>query len=107
MKSCNFGHRENEAGRPRTVRTHLASELRKIVLTGDFGPSDRFPARTVLEKNLKANPVTLQRAVEELVDDGFLWTKGRSGTFVCRPLPHEHRSCAYPFADRWPEKPVC
>ena len=47
------------------------------------GPGDRMPSVRQLQRELRASPVTIQRAVAELVRRGALVTRPGDGTFVC------------------------
>ena len=56
--------------------------IRGHVLSGVWSPGFRIPTRHQLEKQFSCSSVTLQRAIDRLVLDGFLVSRGRLGTFV-------------------------
>ena len=69
----------------------IISRLRGRVLNGTFPPGGRIPKRTELEEEFRVSPVTMQKAIDKLVADGFLYARGKAGTFVAERPPHLHR----------------
>jgi DNA-binding transcriptional MocR family regulator len=58
------------------IESHLRREIRKA------RPGHRMPSVRSLQSELRASPVTIQRAVARLVADGLLVTRPGDGTFV-------------------------
>jgi len=75
----------------RTTNNQITRALRQRIVAGDLPPGRRLPTRLELEKQLGASSSTIQKAVHQLVTDGFLETRGRAGTFVSPKLPHLYR----------------
>ena len=65
--------------------------IRGHVLSGVWSPGFRIPTRHQLEKQFSCSSVTLQRAIDRLVLDGFLVSRGRLGTFVVDAPPNSNR----------------
>ncbi len=68
----------------------IAKELRQQILKGRLKPGERIPGRSELVSDYKASLGTIQRAINTLIDDGFLVSKGTFGTQVSRMPPHLH-----------------
>jgi DNA-binding transcriptional MocR family regulator len=58
------------------IEAHLRREIRRA------RPGHRMPSVRSLQRELRASPVTIQRAVARLVADGLLVTRPGDGTFV-------------------------
>jgi DNA-binding LacI/PurR family transcriptional regulator len=82
----------------------LAEKLRAQIVQGAWTPGMRLPDRSVLASELGACLVTLQEAVAQLVDEGFLLVGPRKkGTRVADTPPHLSRyRVIFPFTpDDW------
>lgn len=66
----------------------VAVELRAL-LRG-LGPGARLPTVRALMREQRASPVTIQRAVTQLVREGRLVTRPGDGTFVAQPARAAH-----------------
>ena len=66
----------------------IARELRLRIVSGEFGPGKRLPTRSELQQHFGTTKVTVQRAFDDLVEDGFILADGRRGTFVSATPPH-------------------
>lgn len=69
----------------------VAARLRTAIMRGRLSPGDTLPSRRVLQAELGAGSATVQRAVDELVADGFLVAEARQATFVAKHPPHLFR----------------
>ncbi|MEF3302096.1 GntR family transcriptional regulator [Paenibacillus sp. GYB003] len=49
---------------------------------GSMKPHDRLPSRTVLAETYKAARTTVERAISELIGEGYLYARDGSGTYV-------------------------
>jgi len=72
-------------------QVQIAEELRDRIVTGEFTPGTRLPTHNSLQNHYAASRATVQRAIDELREEGFLRSKGRAGTFVCEQPPHLSR----------------
>jgi DNA-binding LacI/PurR family transcriptional regulator len=71
--------------------TAVERVLRERILANRLPSGGRLPNRTDLLGEMQCSPLTLQRAIDGLRDDGFVHTRGRAGTFVVPHPPHLHR----------------
>jgi len=93
--------------RPAGKRQRLLSELRARILDGQYRPGQRIPTRVELLEQFNVSTLTLQKALDRLIEEGFLVARGRSGTFVTEAPPHlAHFALVFPHRDRpaspWP-----
>lgn len=79
---------------PSTITTRQApkhdgitDKLRSAIARGKLKPGQRLPVRTELESQLNASRMTVQKALDELIRDGFVVSKGKLGTFVADTPP--------------------
>lgn len=69
-------------------RIEIDRELRQRIINAKYPPGSRLPTRVELEKEFDVSSITIQRAVNLLVEDGFAVAKGREGTFATENPPH-------------------
>ena len=77
--------------RPAIKEARIAQHLRQQIVRGDLTPGMQLPKRVDLEQEYSVSPLTLQRALQQLIDDGFLYAKTGQGTFVAANPPHLSR----------------
>jgi hypothetical protein len=65
--------------------------LRGQIIRGHYAPGTRVPTRDEMEKRFLASRVTIQRAFDALIREGFVEPRGRLGTFVSHTPPHLFR----------------
>lgn len=75
-------------GRPPSQRDRVVQALRDDIVSGRIGPSSRLPTQAVLTERFDVSTITLQRAIEQLADDGFVVSRPRQGVFVREHPPH-------------------
>ena len=75
----------------RQSRHDLEQELRRRISEGVYKPGSRLPLRRELLDEFRASPLTLQRAMDRLTEQGFILPQGTRGTFVAERLPN--RTC--------------
>ena len=66
----------------------IVGDLRGRIVKGDLGPGSRLPTRSDLIDLYGVSSVTIQRAFDRLILDGFVFSRGSQGTFVCDTPPH-------------------
>ena len=97
---------------PQTVRREsvknqtVMRDLRAQITSGHLLPGGRLPTRFELERHYGASRLTVQRALDQLVRDGFVYVQGRQATYVSKTPPHLHRvALAFPNhlhqSDEW------
>lgn len=74
--------------RPAATRESILTYLREQIVSGELPPGSRLPTRRELELQLGTTLVTIQRAFEILQENGFVDSRGKSGTFVADRPPH-------------------
>jgi len=62
--------------------TDVAAALRKDIAAGKLKPGQRLPNRIDLGKRFNAGMSVVQRAIDDLMQDGLLHARPRAGTFV-------------------------
>lgn len=75
----------------RHSRSAIEQELRQRIRDGRYAPGSRLPLRREFLREFGASPLTLQRAMDRLAEQGFIRAQGTRGTFVAPRLPN--RSC--------------
>lgn len=78
-------------GRPAVRREEIVDHLRQRIITGRLKPQDRLPTRRQLQARFRASLATVQEALQQLTDDGFVEPRGKAGTFVTAQPPHTRR----------------
>ena len=68
----------------------IVRELRQQIVKGNLKTGERIPHRSELVSNYKVSLGTIQRAINILINDGFLISKGAFGTQVSETPPHLH-----------------
>jgi len=69
-----------DAGSPDWPYQQVASRLRERIRAGELGP--RLPSYMALAHELGVSPMTVQRAIRVLRDEGLVVTYPSRGTFV-------------------------
>ncbi len=81
----------------------IIDKLRSAIVQGKLKPGDRLPVRTELEIQHNASRVTVQKALDELIRDGFVVSKGKLGTFIADTPPClNHYGLILPFSPTHP-----
>jgi GntR family transcriptional regulator len=60
----------------------LAAILRERIRTGQLKHLDPLPSETTLEQEFEVSRDTVRRAIQELRDEGLVFTVRRRGTYV-------------------------
>jgi|GEM_PF-1768897 len=78
----------------------VAQWMRRRIFGGDWNPGERIPTNRKLAQTAGVSLVTVQKAADALLREGFIDTAGRRGTFVSDRPPHQSRfAVAYPFGE--------
>jgi len=78
----------------------ILHQLREQILRGEFRPGDQFPTLDDLEQSFQASRVTVHKALNRLAEEGFVYTRGRRGTYVSDHPPH-----LWHYAMVFPDRP--
>lgn len=74
--------------RPAAKEQALTDKLRRAIVSGLHAPGMRLPVRRDLQRRFNVSSVTVQRAMDMLMADGFIRADGRAGSFVADRPPH-------------------
>jgi DNA-binding transcriptional regulator YhcF (GntR family) len=66
----------------RPVYLQIAERITKSVLSAEFRPGEQLPTVRQLAMHAAVNPNTVQRAYQELENDGIIIVRGTLGRFV-------------------------
>ena len=74
--------------RPFVKQGIILETLRQQIISGDWKPSTQIPTREELQNRFGVARTTLQRTLDQLTRDGFVYSRGKLGTFVADNPPH-------------------
>lgn len=66
----------------------VVAALRQRIMDGALAPGSQLPSRDELVANFAVSPVTAQKAVERLKQDGYVYGRQGAGVFVVDHPPH-------------------
>lgn len=69
----------------------VLARLRSTIVAGPAAPGSRLPTCRELSQRLSVSAMTVQRALDQLAEEGFIQTRGTRGTFVVERPPHLFR----------------
>ena len=87
--------------KPAVKQLEIASRIRREIVSGAWRPRHRLPTRMQLQREHRASPDTVQRALDRLTQDGFVRNEAGQGSFVANHPPHLHR-----FGVVFPHRPT-
>ncbi len=73
---------------PNSKYQDIVTSLRSDIVCGVYAPGNRLPTRAEMVEEYGASVVTVQRALNALLDEGFIRARARAGTFVVDNPPH-------------------
>ncbi len=79
---------DNLPGRPAERRNEIVDYIHGMILSGKIKPGERLPIRRKLQKKFNSSMSTVQQAVDRLVSEGFVESRGVGGTFISSNPPH-------------------
>ena len=66
----------------RPIYVQLVETLRTAIVSGEFAPGARLPSVRELAIMAQVNPNTMQRALQQVEDEGLIYTERTNGKFV-------------------------
>jgi GntR family transcriptional regulator / MocR family aminotransferase len=72
-----------------TLQQQLYAGIRRAILDGRLAPGTRLPSSRALAADLRVSRTTSLLALEQLLAEGYLSTRQRSGTYVAQELPDD------------------
>ncbi len=67
---------------PRPIYEQIRENLRRLIVAGGLGPDEKLPSVRTLATQLSINPNTIQRAYNELENEGYIYSVPGKGSFV-------------------------
>ncbi len=77
MLTYSFSERKGES-----LYEFLYNRIKEDILSGRLAAGERLPSKRVLAENLNISTVTVETAYSQLVAEGYIYSKARSGFFV-------------------------
>ena len=68
----------------RPIYEQIKDGLRRLIVTGALQPDDRLPSVRSLAAQLAINPNTIQRAYNELENEGYIYSISGKGSFASK-----------------------
>lgn len=78
-------------GRPAVKREEVVRHIHTQIIGGKLKPGDRLPTRRDLQERFQTSLSTIQQALDQLAEEGFVIPRGKAGTFVTSEPPHKAR----------------
>jgi len=86
----------------RNKYSNVGRALRSDIVRGVFQPGHRLPTRSEMGRQFGVGVATVQKALDQLADDGFVLSYVGRGTFVADHPPHLcDFALVIPFSSRW------
>ncbi len=70
----------NSSSKP--IYEQITSQIKSMIMTGELNSGDPIPSMRGLAKSIHVSVITVQKAYEDLVRDGFIETTVGRGSFV-------------------------
>ncbi|WP_444685327.1 GntR family transcriptional regulator [Alkalicoccus luteus] len=77
----------------------LAEQLRRRIDQGELKPGDMMPSERELSEQFAISRMTVRQAIASLVDDGIVYRKQGTGTFVAEEKIEQHLSGLTSFSE--------
>lgn len=68
----------------RPIYVQLVETLRIAIVSGEYPPGARLPSVRELAIRAQVNPNTMQRALQQVEDEGLIYTERTNGKFVTK-----------------------
>ncbi|MBE6963294.1 MAG: GntR family transcriptional regulator [Ruminococcaceae bacterium] len=66
----------------RPIYEQIRDGLKKLIVSGAMSPDEKLPSVRALAQQLSINPNTIQRAYNELENEGFIYSIPGKGSFA-------------------------
>lgn len=70
----------NNADKP--IYEQITSQMKEMIMSGELQEGDSIPSMRALAKSIRVSVITVQKAYEDLLRDGFIETIVGRGSFV-------------------------
>lgn len=68
----------------RPIYIQLIEQLKSDIISGKLSPGERIPSVRELAIKLKVNPNTIQKALQNLEENNFIFTERTTGKYVTK-----------------------
>ncbi len=80
----------------------VTQALRFGITRGTYAPGGRLPTHSEIGAEFGVGAATVQKALDALIEDGFVHTRARAGTFVVNNPPHlTQYGLVTPATEKW------
>jgi len=77
----------------------ILSQIRDLICNGKLKQGAKIPTRSELAQYFSVSQSTVQKAMVNLEEDGFVESHGKKGSFISKTPPHIYRyAFAFPFS---------
>ena len=66
----------------RPIYEQIKDGLKKLIVSGAMAPDEKLPSVRALAQQLSINPNTIQRAYNELENEGYIYSVAGKGSFA-------------------------
>ncbi len=73
------------------IYAQIKSGLKKLIMTGAMKEGDKLPSVRALATELAINPNTIQKAYNELENEGYIYSVPGKGSFACGDIKADER----------------
>lgn len=73
----------------RPIYEQIKDAFRKLIISGALPGDEKLPSVRTLATQLSINPNTIQRAYNELENEGFVYSVPGKGSFVCPTIERD------------------
>lgn len=74
----------------RPIYEQIKDAFRKLIISGALPGNEKLPSVRILATQLSINPNTIQRAYNELENEGFVFSIPGKGSFVCPVIERDN-----------------
>lgn len=74
----------------RPIYEQIKDAFRKLIISGALPGNERLPSVRTLATQLSINPNTIQRAYNELENEGYVFSVPGKGSYVCATIERNH-----------------
>jgi GntR family transcriptional regulator, N-acetylglucosamine utilization regulator len=89
---------------PLPLYHQVREALLAILKIGPYEPGALFPTEQELSERFEVSRITIRRAIDELVREGYLFAKQGKGTFVAKSKIRRHMSLLKSFSEEMIEE---
>lgn len=66
----------------RPLYEQIKEKLKELIISGALGENEKIPSVRELASSLAINPNTIQKAYKDLENEGYIYSRRASGSFV-------------------------